>query len=55
MAEKDTVRRILQDLVIEIMWNPLAVEGHSETREHDVRVWKDNGEIKVIIRRKQCS
>ncbi len=51
--EKESIRRICQDLVIEVLWNPNVLNGHSETEHHDIKVWKANGVVKMEIRRKE--
>ena len=51
-VEKDTLRRLCGDLMVDTLWNKEIVERHTETEYHDLRVTKNNGVVTAILHRK---
>lgn len=50
--EKEVLRLIVGDLVTTCLWYPDVTEAHSETPEHDIRAWREDGHVKAEVKRK---
>jgi len=50
--EREAVKSLVADLVIECLWDSRAVEAHGETNEHDIKAWRDNGIVRAEVRHK---
>lgn len=50
--EKEAVKAIVADLTTTCLWNPQVAEAHGETAEHDIKAWREDGAVKLIVRHK---
>jgi len=49
--EYRAVRNMLSDLAMKVLWNLDVAEASGDTAEHHIHVWKDDGVVKVEIRK----
>lgn len=52
LKEKEAVRKMVGDLAITCLWHPDVVEAHAETEEHDIRAWREDNQVKVVVKHK---
>ena len=52
LRDKEAVKLVVSDLVINCLWNPEVAEGHGETAEHDIKAWRDKGIVRVEVKHK---
>ena len=52
LKEKECVKKLCGDLAITVLWMPEIFAAHGEANEHDISVEKNDGVVKVIIKRK---
>ena len=50
--EKDVLKRMCADLLVDVLWCPDIRQAHGETDEHELDVTKENGEVIARLKRK---
>jgi len=51
-SEKEAVKSLVADLVIECLWDSRVKEAHGETNKHDVRAWRKDGIVRAEVKHK---
>lgn len=49
LEEKATVKAVVADLAIVVLWNPTTYEAEADTELHHIKVWKEKGCVLVKI------
>ncbi len=52
LDEKDTLRRLCADLIVDTLWNPEIIERHIETDHHVLHIVKRDGVVIAILKKK---
>jgi hypothetical protein len=52
LDEKDTLRRLCGELMVDTLWNKEIVERHTETEYHDLRIIKQGNVVTAFLKKK---
>ncbi len=52
LQEKDTLRKLCGDLMIDALWYPQVTDLHYETNYHEIWVTETNGVVTAILKAK---
>jgi len=51
LREKDVLRKLCGEMIVDVLWHPEIVEQHTNTKWHDIVVRRDYDVIRAEIRR----
>jgi len=52
LNEKDSIRRLSGELIVDCLWDTRVTQTSGETDEHEIKAWREGDIIKAEVKRK---